>query len=111
MDKYLGESERKVRDLFAEARRNAPAVIVFDEFDAIAGRRGGQDDGASRASNAVVAQLLTELDGFRPEVPVLIIGTTNRIDLIDDALLRPRLLPSCLWVFKVGGRRPASPAG
>lgn len=88
-DMYHGESERKVRDLFAEARRNAPAVVVFDEFDSIAGKRGGQEDGASRASNAVVAQLLTELDGFRPEVPVLIIGTTNRIDLIDDALLRP----------------------
>jgi transitional endoplasmic reticulum ATPase len=86
---YHGESERKVRDLFAEARRNAPAVVVFDEFDSIAGRRSGWDDGGSRASNAVVAQLLTELDGFRPEVPVLIIGTTNRIDLIDDALLRP----------------------
>lgn len=64
-------------------------MVVFDEFDSIGGKRGGYDDGASRATNAVVAQLLTELDGFRPEVPVLIIGTTNRIDLIDDALLRP----------------------
>jgi transitional endoplasmic reticulum ATPase len=88
-DMYVGESERKVRDLFAEARRNAPAVIVFDEFDSIAAQRSGRDDGGSRAGNAIVAQLLTELDGFRPEVPVLIIGTTNRIDLIDDALLRP----------------------
>ncbi|MFI0980884.1 ATP-binding protein [Streptomyces sp. NPDC021093] len=88
-DMYVGESERKVRDLFAEARRNAPAVIVFDEFDSIASQRTGRDDGGSRAGNAIVAQLLTELDGFRPEVPVLIIGTTNRIDLIDDALLRP----------------------
>ncbi|GAA1392546.1 hypothetical protein GCM10009639_24370 [Kitasatospora putterlickiae] len=88
-DMYVGESERKVRDLFAEARRNAPAVVVFDEFDSIAARRTGRDDGGSRAGNAVVAQLLTELDGFRPEVPVLTIGTTNRIDIIDDALLRP----------------------
>ncbi len=88
-DMYVGESERKVRELFAEARRNAPAVVVFDEFDSIAARRTGRDDGGSRAGNAIVAQLLTELDGFRPEVPVLIIGTTNRIDLIDDALLRP----------------------
>ncbi len=88
-DMYVGESERKVRELFAQARRNAPAVIVFDEFDSIASRRSGRDDGGTRANNAVVAQLLTELDGFRPEVPVLIIGTTNRIDLIDDALLRP----------------------
>jgi transitional endoplasmic reticulum ATPase len=86
---YVGESERKLRELFAEARRNAPAVLVFDEFDSIAGRRTGRDDGGSRAGNAIVAQLLTELDGFRPEVPVLIIGTTNRIDIIDDALLRP----------------------
>ena len=88
-DKYVGESERRLRDLFSEARRNAPSVIVFDEFDSIAARRSGQQDGGSRAGNAVVAQLLTELDGFRPEVPVLIIGTTNRLDIIDDALLRP----------------------
>lgn len=88
-DMYVGESERKLRDLFSEARRNAPAVLVFDEFDSIAGKRTGRDDGGSRAGNAIVAQLLTELDGFRPEVPVLIIGTTNRIDIIDDALLRP----------------------
>jgi len=88
-DMYLGESERKIRELFAEARRNAPAVLVFDEFDSIAARRSGREDSGSRAGNAIVAQLLTELDGFRPDVPVLIIGTTNRIDLIDDALLRP----------------------
>ena len=88
-DKYVGESERKIRDLFAEARRNAPSVVVFDEFDSIAVRRSGGDDGGARAGNAIVAQLLTELDGFRPEVPVLIIGTTNRLDLIDEALLRP----------------------
>ncbi len=65
------------------------ASLVFDEFDSIAAKRTGRDDGGSRAGNAVVAQLLTELDGFRPEVPVLIIGTTNRIDMIDEALLRP----------------------
>lgn len=88
-DMYVGESERKVRELFAEARRNAPSVLVFDEFDSIAGRRSGREDSGSRAGNAVVAQLLTEMDGFRPEVPVLVIGTTNRIDIIDDALLRP----------------------
>jgi transitional endoplasmic reticulum ATPase len=88
-DMYVGESERKVREIFAEARRNAPAVVVFDEFDSIATRRSGREDGGSRANNAMVAQLLTEMDGFRPEVPVLIIGTTNRLDIIDDALLRP----------------------
>lgn len=88
-DKYVGESERKVRELFAEARRNAPAVLVFDEFDSIATKRSGRDDGGSRAGNALVAQILTEMDGFRPDVPMLVIGTTNRLDIIDEALLRP----------------------
>ncbi len=89
MDMYVGESERKVRELFAEARRNAPAVLVFDEFDAIAAHRSGREDGGSRAGNAVVAQMLTEMDGFRADVPLLVIGTTNRLDIIDAALLRP----------------------
>lgn len=88
-DMYVGESERKVRELFAEARRNAPAVVVFDEFDSIATERSGRDDGGSRAGNAIVAQILTEMDGFRPDVPMLVIGTTNRLDIIDEALLRP----------------------
>ncbi|WP_433830895.1 ATP-binding protein [Actinoplanes sp. CA-015351] len=88
-DKYVGEGERKIRELFAEARRNAPSVIVFDEFDAIAGRRSDRDDGGSRAGNAMVAQLLTELDGFREQVPFLVVGTTNQLNLIDPALLRP----------------------
>ncbi|GAA5050071.1 AAA+ superfamily predicted ATPase [Thermocatellispora tengchongensis] len=93
-DKYVGEGERKIRELFASARRNAPSVIVFDEFDAIAGRRSERDDGGSRAGNAMVAQLLTELDGFREDVPFLVIGTTNQLGLIDPALLRPsRFLP------------------
>jgi transitional endoplasmic reticulum ATPase len=88
-DKYVGEGERKVRELFNEARRNAPSVLVFDEFDAIAAQRSGLDDGGSRAGNAMVAQILTEMDGFRPDVPMLVIGTTNRLSLIDEALLRP----------------------
>jgi AAA+ superfamily predicted ATPase len=88
--KWVGEGERKVRDLFAEARRNAPSVIVFDEFDSIAARRSsGMDDGGSRAANAMVAQILTEMDGFRPDVSMIVIGTTNRLDIIDKALLRP----------------------
>lgn len=88
-DKYVGESERNVREIFAEARRNAPSVVVFDEFDAIAASRTGRDDGGSRAGNAMVAQILTEMDGFRPDVPMLVIGTTNRLELVDEALLRP----------------------
>jgi transitional endoplasmic reticulum ATPase len=89
IDKWLGESEKKVRELFAEARRNAPSVLIFDEFDAIAGKRTNNSDGGSRAINSMVAQILTEMDGFRPDVPMLVIGTTNRLDIIDDAFLRP----------------------
>ena len=105
-DMYVGESERKVRELFAEARRNAPAVLVFDEFDSIAGQRSGRDDGGSRAGNAIVAQMLTEMDGFRPDVPMLVIGTTNRVDLIDDALLRPsRFQPISIGLPDKSARR------
>ncbi|HLW03745.1 MAG TPA: ATP-binding protein [Ktedonobacterales bacterium] len=90
MDKYVGQSESNLRHIFATARRNAPSVIFFDEFDSIAGQRSAYSaDGGSRANNAVVAQLLTELDGFREDQAVLVIGTTNRIDIIDEALLRP----------------------
>lgn len=94
MDKYVGQSESNLRHLFATARRNAPSVIFFDEFDSIASQRSTYSDGGSRANNAVVAQLLTELDGFQEDRAVLVIGTTNRLDIIDEALLRPsRLKP------------------
>jgi len=94
MDMYVGESERKIRNIFSTARRNAPSVIIFDEFDAIATQRTEQPDGGSRAGNAVVAQLLTELDGFHEDLDVVVVATTNRIDIIDEALLRPsRFLP------------------
>src|SRR5262249_28994310 len=94
MDKYVGQSESNLRNIFATARRNAPSVIFFDEFDSIASQRSTYSDGGSRANNAVVAQLLTELDGFREDQAVMVIGTTNRIDIIDEALLRPsRLRP------------------
>jgi SpoVK/Ycf46/Vps4 family AAA+-type ATPase len=94
MDKYVGQSEDNLRRIFATARRNAPAVVFFDEFDSIASQRSNYSDGGARANNAVVAQLLTELDGFRQDQTVLVIGTTNRIDIIDEALLRPsRLRP------------------
>lgn len=94
MDKYVGQSESNLRQIFATARRNAPSVILFDEFDSLASQRSTYTDGGARANNAVVAQLLTELDGFRRDEMVLVIGTTNRLDIIDEALLRPsRLKP------------------
>jgi transitional endoplasmic reticulum ATPase len=106
-NKYVGESERKIRELFAEARRNAPAVIVFDEFDSIAASRSSSDDGGSRAGNAMVAQILTEMDGFRPDVQMLVIGTTNRLEIIDRALLRPSRFQS----FHIGLPDPEARRG
>jgi transitional endoplasmic reticulum ATPase len=86
LDKYVGESEKAVRDLFATARENAPAVIFFDEVDAISPKRRGDDTGAGER---VVSQLLTELDGLEPLTDVAVIAATNRPDTIDEALLRP----------------------
>ena len=87
-DKYVGESEKGVREIFRKARENAPAVVFFDEIDAIAAERGS-GDGDSNVGERVVSQLLTELDGLEELEDVVVIATTNRKDLIDDALLRP----------------------
>jgi transitional endoplasmic reticulum ATPase len=88
LNKYVGESEKGVRDVFSKARENAPTVVFFDEIDSIAGERG-QHSGDSGVGERVVSQLLTELDGIEAMEDVVVIATTNRPDLIDDALLRP----------------------
>jgi transitional endoplasmic reticulum ATPase len=86
LNKYVGESERAVRDIFERARQNAPAVIFFDEIDAISAERGDEDSGAPER---VVSQLLTEIDGVERIEGVTVVGATNRPDRIDPALLRP----------------------
>ncbi|KAI5171344.1 ribosome biogenesis ATPase [Nematocida sp. LUAm3] len=83
---YHGESERTVRKLFARARASQPCVIFFDEIDSICGKRGGD---SSRYSDTLVNQLLVEMDGLEERGAVYLIGATNRIDIIDKALLRP----------------------
>ena len=88
LNKYVGESEKGVREVFEKARSNAPTVVFFDEIDAIAGERG-QRAGDSGVGERVVSQLLTELDGLEDLEDVVVIATTNRPDLIDSALLRP----------------------
>ncbi|MFB6102513.1 MAG: CDC48 family AAA ATPase [Haloplanus sp.] len=88
LDKYVGESEKGVREIFSKARENAPTVIFFDEIDAIATERG-RNTGDSGVSERVVSQLLTELDGLETLEDVVVIATSNRPDLIDSALLRP----------------------
>lgn len=87
LSKYVGESERAVRDIFRKARQAAPCILFFDEIDAIAPRRGagGVDSGVAER---VISQLLTELDGIEELKGVLVLGATNRADIIDPALLR-----------------------
>ncbi|MBT8193134.1 MAG: AAA family ATPase [Acidimicrobiia bacterium] len=85
LDKFVGESERGVRELFTRARSVAPSIIFFDEFDALAPVRGNSNNSVT---DSVVAALLTEIDGVSSRGDVVVIGATNRKDLIDPALLR-----------------------
>lgn len=96
MDKWVGASEKAVRELFQRARNSAPALIFLDEIDALAPRRGQTSD--SGVSDRVVASLLTELDGVEPLRDVVVVGATNRPDLIDPALLRPGRLERLVFV-------------
>lgn len=96
MDKWVGESERAVRELFRRAAEAAPAMVFLDEVDALAPRRGQSSD--SGVSDRVVASLLTELDGVEPRRDVVILAATNRPELIDSALLRPGRLERLVYV-------------
>jgi ribosome biogenesis ATPase len=95
LNKYVGESERAVRQVFARARASAPCVIFFDELDALVPRR---DDSMSESSARVVNTLLTELDGLDSRKAVYVIGATNRPDMIDPAMVRPGRLDKLLYV-------------
>ena len=96
LDKYVGESERAVRELFRRASDAAPALVFLDEVDALAPRRGQSTD--SGVADRVVAALLTELDGAQPLRDVIVVGATNRPELIDPALLRPGRLERLVYV-------------
>ncbi|WP_264886496.1 AAA family ATPase [Dietzia sp. NCCP-2495] len=96
MDKWVGSSEKAVRDLFQKARDSAPSLVFLDEIDALAPRRGQTGD--SGVGDRVVAALLTELDGAEPLDDVVILGATNRPELIDPALLRPGRLEKLVFV-------------
>ncbi|WP_345350488.1 AAA family ATPase [Rhodococcus olei] len=96
MDKWVGASEKAVRELFQRARDSAPSMIFLDEVDSLAPRRGQSTD--SGVTDRVVAALLTELDGVEPLRDVVVVGATNRPDLIDPALLRPGRLEKLVFV-------------
>ncbi|MEN2500251.1 MAG: spermatogenesis associated protein 5 [Marteilia pararefringens] len=88
MSKYVGESEKSIRRYFLRARAAAPAIIFFDEFDSIASKRSSGEENA-KYQDSIIGTLLTEIDGIEPLNNVVIIAATNRIDKIDEALLRP----------------------
>ena len=87
LSKWVGESEKGVREIFRKARQAAPCIIFFDEVDALVPRRGSGS--GSHVTENVVSQILTEIDGLEELHDVLIIGATNRLDIVDEALLRP----------------------
>ena len=87
LNKYLGESESAVRGVFQRARDSAPCIIFFDEIDAICPRR--TNDSSNAAASRVVNQLLTEMDGVVGRGQIFVIGATNRLELVDEAMLRP----------------------
>ncbi|MFB6128879.1 MAG: CDC48 family AAA ATPase, partial [Halorhabdus sp.] len=87
LSKWVGESEKAIRQTFRKARQVAPTVVFFDELDSLAPGRGGQGSG-SNVSERVVNQLLTEMDGLEDMEDVMVIGATNRPDMIDPALIR-----------------------
>ncbi|WVW80789.1 hypothetical protein I302_102776 [Kwoniella bestiolae CBS 10118] len=95
LNKYVGESEKAVRQVFMRARASSPCVIFFDELDALVPRR---DDSMSESSARVVNTLLTELDGLDSRKAVYVIGATNRPDMIDPAMVRPGRLDKLLYV-------------
>jgi transitional endoplasmic reticulum ATPase len=95
MSKWVGESEAGVRQLFAKARGAAPSLIFLDEIDALAPVRGGGED---QVGDRVVAALLTEMDGIDVLKGVVVVGATNRPDMVDPALLRPGRLERLLFV-------------
>ncbi len=96
LSKWVGESEKAVREIFRKARMYAPVVIFFDEIDAIAPARGFSAD--TRVTERIVSQLLTEMDGISRIENVVVIGATNRPDILDPALLRPGRFDKIIYV-------------
>lgn len=95
LNKYVGEAEKAVRQLFRRARNSSPCIIFFDELDALTPKRSTDNNAATER---VVNQLLTEMDGLEDRKQVFIVAATNRPDIIDPAMLRPGRLDKLLYV-------------
>jgi transitional endoplasmic reticulum ATPase len=97
LSKWVGESEKGVREIFRKARQASPSIIFFDEIDALVPKRGTYQ-GSSHVTESVVSQILTELDGMEELRNVTILAATNRPDMLDEALLRPGRLERHIYV-------------
>lgn len=97
LSKWVGESEKGVREVFRKAKQSSPCIIFFDEIDAIAPVRGG-DFGDSHVTERVISQLLTELDGLEVLKDVVVVAATNRPDIVDPALLRPGRFDRIIYI-------------
>jgi len=86
MSKFYGESEKKIRDIFEQAEKNAPSIIFIDEIDSLAPKR---EDSFGEVERRVVSQLLTMMDGLKNRGRIVVIGATNRPNALDEALRRP----------------------
>src|SRR6266496_337943 len=102
ISKWVGESERGIREIFRRARQASPCVIFFDEIDSIAPTRGGgMEGGVHSSTERMVSQLLTEMDGIQKDIHgVVVLAATNRVDMIDSALLRPGRFDKIVYVPK-----------
>jgi cell division protease FtsH len=89
VEMFVGVGASRVRDLFADARKHAPSIIFIDEIDAIGGRRGPGGFGSNDEREQTLNQLLSDMDGFEPGANVVVMGATNRAEILDMALLRP----------------------
>ncbi|MFW9951307.1 MAG: AAA family ATPase, partial [Candidatus Thorarchaeota archaeon] len=96
MSKWVGESEKNIRGIFAKARELSPSIIYFDEIEALTTSRGGWK--GSAVYDTVITQLLTEMDGIESNTGIIILASTNRPDLVDPALLRPGRIDKILYV-------------
>lgn len=89
VEMYVGVGAARVRDMFAEARKNAPCIVFIDEIDAVGRQRGSNGHGGNDEREQTLNQMLVEMDGFEGHEGVILIGATNRVDILDKALLRP----------------------